>query len=118
MVTELGKYLRKLRIDYGEVLKNMADKLDVTSSFLSAVENGKKKMPRDWYIRIIDIYNLDENKIEEFDKSIAKTEESIEISLNKIPEDNREVAISFARKFQDFNSDDIDKIKKILKGVK
>ena len=44
----LGKFFRKIRIDYGEILKNMADKLEVVF-FLSAVENGKKKMPSNWY---------------------------------------------------------------------
>ena len=39
MLTSLGKFLRKLRIDRGEILKDMADKLGVTVSFLSAVEN-------------------------------------------------------------------------------
>ena len=43
MLTALGKFLRKLRIDNGEILKDMADKLGVTASFLSAVENGKKQ---------------------------------------------------------------------------
>lgn len=38
MVTAFGKFLRILR----EILKDMAEKLNVTSSFLSAVENGKK----------------------------------------------------------------------------
>ena len=43
MLTSLGKFLRKIRIDNDEYLKDMADKLGVTVSFLSAVENGKKK---------------------------------------------------------------------------
>ena len=118
MVNELGKFLRKIRIDYGEILKNMADKLEVTSSFLSAVENGKKKMPSSWYNKIIELYKLDDNQVDDFNKAIAKTEESVEISLRKIPDVNKEVAISFARKFQDFNTEDIEQIQKILKGVK
>lgn len=43
MITPIGKFLRKLRIDTGEILKDMAEKLHVSPSFLSAVENGKKK---------------------------------------------------------------------------
>ena len=31
MLTSLGKFLRKLRIDQGEILKDMADKLGVQS---------------------------------------------------------------------------------------
>ena len=43
MITSLGNFLRKLRFEKGEVLKDMAEKLGVTVSFLSAVENGKKE---------------------------------------------------------------------------
>lgn len=45
MLTGIGKFLRKLRIDNEEILKDMADALGVSSAFLSAVENGRKKMP-------------------------------------------------------------------------
>jgi transcriptional regulator with XRE-family HTH domain len=41
--TELGKELRSIREDVGENLKQMAEKLDVTSSFLSSVELGKSR---------------------------------------------------------------------------
>ena len=64
MLTRVGIFLRKLRLDSGEIMKDMATKLDVSSSFLSAVENGKKKMPESWYDTIVNLYNLDkENKM-------------------------------------------------------
>ena len=40
MLTALGKFLKKLRVDRNEVLKDMSARLGVTASFLSAVENG------------------------------------------------------------------------------
>ena len=43
MLTSIGKFLRKLRMSNGEILRDMAEALEVTSAFLSAVENGKKK---------------------------------------------------------------------------
>ena len=45
MITEFGKALRKLRIDRGETLKIMADNLEMTSSYLSAIECGKRNIP-------------------------------------------------------------------------
>lgn len=44
-LTEFGKFSRKLRIDNGELLKDMAIKLNVTVSYLSAVEIGKRNIP-------------------------------------------------------------------------
>lgn len=73
MVTKLGIFLRKLRLDCGEIMKEMATKLDVSSSFLSAVENGKKKMPDSWYDAIVDLYNLDKEKQDELMKAIEES---------------------------------------------
>ena len=47
MLTEFGKALRKIRIDRQQLLKDMANKLGVSSAYLSAVENGKRRMPQD-----------------------------------------------------------------------
>lgn len=55
MITELGIFCRKLRIEYGERLSDMAQKLGVSSAFLSKVENGKKttgSMGTNYYINI------------------------------------------------------------------
>ena len=38
MVNNFGKFCRKLRIDKGELLYDMATKLEVSSAFLSKVE--------------------------------------------------------------------------------
>ncbi len=46
MLTQFGIFLRKLRLDSNEIMKEMATKLDVSPSFLSTVENGKKTIPK------------------------------------------------------------------------
>lgn len=58
MLTPFGRFLRKLRIDQGELMKDMADKLGVTSSYLSAVEMGKKPVPTSWIGTLSEKYPL------------------------------------------------------------
>lgn len=58
MFTSFGKFARRLRIENGELLKDMAAKLDVTSSYLSAVEHGKKRVPDVWQEQLSEIYHL------------------------------------------------------------
>ena len=116
MLTSLGRFLRKLRIDHGEILKDMAEKLEVTASFLSAVENGKKRMPSAWNGKICHLYDLNENQKKEFTKAIAETEETIEMSLTDANMGRRELAVSFARKFCDIDDDQAEAIRKILFG--
>lgn len=116
VLTNIGKFLRKLRIDHGEILKDMSEKLEVTVSFLSAVENGKKKMPSTWNKKICDLYQLDVEQREAFTEAIADTEDSIEMSLSDVTLERRELAVSFARKFSEINNVQAEEIKKILQG--
>ncbi len=115
MLTSLGRFLRKLRIDRGEILKDMADKLNVSASFLSAVENGKKRMPANWNIQICHLYKLNEVQRNEFTSVIAETEKMIEIDFSNASAKNKELAVSFARKFTEMDETQIEEIQKILK---
>jgi transcriptional regulator with XRE-family HTH domain len=112
----LGKFLRKLRIDHDEVLKHMASKLGVSSSFLSAVEHNKKRMPSSWIRDIPAIYSLSQEQIAEFESAIAETNRSIEINFNDVSESvKRSAAVTFARRFDDIDEDLAKQLLKILK---
>ncbi len=121
MLTDIGRYLRKLRIDNDETLKNMAEKLDVSSAFLSAVENGKKKMPEAWMAKICNLYNLTEEDAALFQAAIINTNQSIELNLENSSEQKRDLAITFARHFKSLDDESSqlleDYIDKIMKGV-
>lgn len=114
MLTSLGKFLRKLRIDRGEILRDMSVKLGVSVSFLSAVETGKKKMPASWNRLICDLYQLDNEQRKQFTTAIADTEQNIEMNFANSDMGKRELAVSFARKFPDINEKQIAAIRKIL----
>ena len=70
MITRFGKFCRNIRMDRGEILKEMADKLQVKSSFLSAVELGKKNIPEKWLESITELYELTEDKRKELEETI------------------------------------------------
>ena len=74
MVNNFGKFCRKLRIDKGELLYDMATKLEVSSAFLSKVENGKKKPPKEWREILIREYELDSDKIKELDQCMYEAQ--------------------------------------------
>lgn len=118
MLTSLGIFLRKLRLEQREVLKDMADKLGVSASFLSAVENGKKRMPSSWNNKLCKIYSLNTHEQELLTAAMAKTEECIELDFADMPHQNKEIAISFARKFSEFDDEQLEKIRKILEEGK
>lgn len=65
MVTNFGKFLRKLRIDEDESAEEMASKLGVTKSYLSLVETGKRTVPKKWIDLITKNYELSTFQLKE-----------------------------------------------------
>lgn len=114
MLTSIGRFLKKLRVDRGEILKDMAEKLEVTVSFLSAVENGKKHMPGSWNEKICNLYDLSEKQKCEFTAAIAETENAIEMNLVSANSARRELAVSFARRFNNIDDAQVEEIRRIL----
>lgn len=115
MITAFGKFLRNLRMDRGEILKEMAEKLQVTSSFLSSVENGKKKIPANWVEKISLLYSLSNKDRMNLQRAYYETNQCIEIGLSEMNGLRKDVAFSFARKLNNFSNDELEKLKRILK---
>lgn len=116
--TELGKYLKKLRIDKGEKMQDMAEKLNVSSSFLSSVESGKKRMPSMMMRNIIKIYTPDENDKKNFIEAAASTCDKIEIPLDSDDVQRNKLALSFAAGVAQLTDEQLNEIYKILEDRK
>lgn len=59
ILTNLGKQTRKLRIDNEELLMDMANKLEISASYLSSIETGKRKVPKEFIQKIESIYKVE-----------------------------------------------------------
>ncbi len=110
MVTAFGKFCRKLRIDHGELLLDMARKLDVSTAFLSKVENGRRKPPEDWETKIIGLYNLQGSKRVEFEDCFYRAKNADSIDIRNFDDENKNLMLSFARKFDSLDKEAIKKL--------
>lgn len=54
----LGNTLKRLRGIYGYSAKEMSELLGISSSYLSEIENGKKKVPMDLLDRYSELFGL------------------------------------------------------------
>ena len=117
MLTRFGKFCRKLRIDKGELLLDMANKLNVSAAFLSKVENGKSKPPMEWKQVIANTYRLTNEEINELDEAMfeARNHDSIDLSIFSTSE--REEMLAFARRLSTKDKE-IDEIRRILRSDK
>ena len=109
MATAFGKFCRMLRIEHDEVLRDMASKLGVSSSYLSAVENGKRAMPQGWSDALIQMYSLTAEESLELENSINQSQQKVAFNnLNVFSDSDRDILLAFARRCD--NADDDVKI--------
>lgn len=111
--TALGKFLRKLRVDRDERLYDMANRVGVSSAFLSSIENGRKKPSSTLIRKLITEYNLNAKQQAELEEALSISQESIDIS--KFSPQKQRATLMFARKFDDLTDEQIEIIQKILK---
>lgn len=113
-LTPFGKFTRKLRVDNDELLKDMAKNLNVTVSYLSAVEMGKRNIPKKWKDIIIENYNLNEIKVEELKDAILYSSKTVKLNASDLEDDKLDLVYALARELKDLDSDKVINIKKIL----
>lgn len=118
MLTQFGKFCRKLRIDNGELLKDMANKLDVTSSYLSAVENGKRNVPQEWPAQIIDFYALNKEQQMELSLALQESKKELRIDISSYDNEDKQVMMALAREYKDLDPEFKETIKSILDSLR
>ena len=92
-MTPFGKICRKIRIDKGELLRDMANKLGVTPAYLSAVELSKRKVPKDWPQKISVAYYLKTEAAKELKESAYQNH----INVHLQSQNEEEAILSAAR---------------------
>jgi len=114
MLTEFGKILRKLRIDKGEILKNMADRLNMSSAYLSAIEMGKRAIPNNLVTRLIEIYALSESDIQQLKRAEAESVTQLKLDIEGASFAKKNAALVFARTFEEMDDQTVDKLLAVM----
>lgn len=114
MKGKLAKFLRKLRLENDEYLKDMASKTGVSISFLSAVENETKKMTDSLLEKIIECYHLTKDQEEELRIASMEANKETTIYLDKLTDSQTKLTYRFARRIENIDDDTLSKIKKLL----
>lgn len=111
MITAFGEFVRGLRHQHSELLKDMAEKLAVTSAFLSAVETGKKSVPAEWCQKLASMYALPKKEVAGLQKSIDESQRSVTIDLEGQSADRRGVAVALARRFNELSDEELSQLR-------
>jgi len=97
MVTQLGKVLRIIRINTGDSMRAMADKLNLSVSYLSAIENGKRNVPSDFAERVSAKYMLSDKDKENLNSAISQTVSKIKMDITELSENERKLIYALSK---------------------
>jgi transcriptional regulator with XRE-family HTH domain len=109
MITPFGIATRKLRLDKGLRLLDLAQRLGLSSSYVSAVETGKKPIPPGYVASVSRALNLSPADADELQKAADRSKTAVDVDNLRGPQ--RELVAAFARKLDDLPPELLDQIK-------
>lgn len=115
MITEYGKAVRKARITLGITISQMARALKCSSSYLSAMENGKRPIPMA-YVKMTEAYFVRMGLLENLNlKALADLSNKC-VYLNDLKTDVQNLIVEIAQ--TELSDDDVRKMNEILTNAK
>ncbi|AMR64856.1 helix-turn-helix domain-containing protein [Aquipseudomonas alcaligenes] len=119
MLTEIGKFLRKARIDHGWILKDMADGIGISAAHLSTIETGKRQLTPDLLERLANFlgYRRGSAELSELEHAALRTRGQLEIETRGLSSKHQEAALAFSRQFNEMNSADLDRLLQVLNSA-
>lgn len=116
-LTEFGKTMRIIRLyNNAETMRDMADKLGVPGSYISAIERGKKPVPIELCDKIIDIYQLSDEWADKLKNSAEESMPHLKIDFRKLNMsiEDEKLLKRFIRNFNELSIEQKNAIREIL----
>lgn len=115
MTTQLGKELKKLRIDLGITLMDMSKQIGVSSAFLSAVETGRKRVPDNFLENLAAAYTEIDQQIDKYEILVNQARNEVRLFVDSNNFEDAKLATALARRFSTLDSVEKEQLKKFLK---
>lgn len=114
MLTQFGKALRAIRQRKNKSAKEFAEYLGVTTSYLSAIELGKRNVPVGMEKACVSFFDLNKAERAEIQEAIEKSQGKLTIDMKKFNERQKRIIWNII----DFNltEEQTDEILQILEG--
>lgn len=112
-MTDVGKVLRIIRINVGDTAKDMADKLEMSSAYLSAIENGNRNVPQDFFSNICNSYELSILEKNQLKKAITSGMGKVQIDMTEFSDQKKEMLLTLSN--NDIDDVTMEKLCQIIK---
>lgn len=118
MITKFGKELRKLRLDLGITLFEMATAIGVSPSLLSSAETGKKPASPALIDKLATHYDYIRAHRAQFDQLADETRGEVRIRLSTDNSRAHGVAMAFARNFDSLTTQQLEQLMAVFNKPK
>ena len=107
-MTELGRLLKIIRVNSGDSAKDMAEKLFLSPSYLSAIENGKRNIPANLLGNIAEAYDLSDEDKERLREAILGSDKPLKMNLTNFTDRKKRLILAISQ--EDFPKETFNKI--------
>lgn len=114
MANNFGSAMQELRRTLGITLYLMAQKLGVSSAFLSSIENGKKRVPENFVDKLIEHFPEAGGMQSTLTALANKAREQVILPLQGASYDDADLATALARKFSGLTEEQKKSLRAII----
>ena len=112
-LNEIGNFLTSFRNEIGESLRTMAAKLDISATYLSAIENNKRNIPADFLDKFMEVYKVDEDTKKKLEKAILLSSSNLKVDVTNASVAKKELLYSIAN--SEIDETTLERLSAILK---
>lgn len=116
MSTIFGDAIQRIRQAAGMTLFEVASLMGLSSAFLSAIENGRKRVPDDFLQRWTAVLEVNDVQLRELQSKIAQTRGEVVVPLPGASTQDADLATALARKFSTLSDSQKERMRAILDG--
>ena len=114
-MTPFGERLRALREERGLQLKDMAVALGVSSTYLSALEHGRRSRPNWSFVqRVIHYFNIIWDEADELQRLAELSDPQISLKTSGLSSKATELANRLARDIGELSDEDLSRLLDVL----
>jgi transcriptional regulator with XRE-family HTH domain len=95
-------------------LMDLAEAIEVSSAYLSAVETGKRPASSALVERIADVFAVDVDKRRELHQLAKQSSKFVQLQLTGKDSKSRTLATEFARRFPTMDEDTVDQMLQLI----
>lgn len=119
VVKDLRLFMRRLRLENGELtLQQMAEMLNVSQSYLSQIENGRRDMSQNFISTLTNVFELDNEqsgKIITYSKNLKK---QISIPLQELSDVKKKTTLAYVDAMENLDDAEFQKIYEMIRNKK